>query len=802
MNNNPIQIVLNTSDYIDSPMPDASGSNKEFYPHKDEAFKAHKKEILMNMNELKESLLTKEHHTTFAHVILKPVAWAKSHRPIRGIFKSNKVPYIGGGNIGEMIVEINDDNIDDIISSIQKAEEFTKEMINPKTNKIDFKPSRNKSEVGAINSIRAHDESDKRYFSIEAAFNWMQNVESGRVYFVELFSLSADQLQKSSKINTLHDDFESLLKRFTVETQRHVRTGRNNGSVFYVIYLSDDDNRNIDFHKTLLQTLDQCEIVKKIYLPPIISRSQDTSHKESLKSPVEFPIDLEVDYPVVGIVDTGVAPLECLSQWKIGGSDFVTSTNQDRSHGTFIAGLLSGGSLINPEIKNLNEVPCRFYDLDLYPTTKKEFATNYPRGFIDFLRQLDAEVQDAKSHGVRVFNMSLSLLTSIDDDSYSFYASMIDDICDSNDVIFVLPAGNLTEQFLRDDWPDLHTDVLSMLAKYRYQGKDKILQPCESIRSISVGALDSSIKDKSLKPSKYTRRGPGPSLGIKPDVCHIGGTLKEDTGLYSLSTSENLVSGCGTSYAAPLVAKTLAVLDRQIAGYVPRETLYGLLVHHAKVPSILDKKELKEISRDFVGFGLPPIAEDIVLYDDSSITLVFNGNFTHPHNELSFDLTWPKCLTDEDGKCRGDVAMTLVYSPHCDNRFGNEFIRLNLDACLRQAVENPTTGAIIFKGVPKDSLKSSHEEELIKNGMKWWPTKKFNWRFKGRGTSSSWRIVVESLLRSDVTFPTSGVPFSVLLTITDPKKGGLVFNEVRSSLISAGVKISDIRTSNVIRARG
>ncbi len=251
-----------------------------------------------------------------------------------------------------------------------------------------------------------------------------------------------------------------------------------------------------------------------------------------------------------------------------------------------------------------------------------------------------------------------------------------------------------------------------------------------------------------------------------------------------------------------MVAKTLAVLDRQIAGYVPRETLYGLLVHHAEIPSVLNKKELKEISRDFVGFGLPPIAEDIVLYDDSSITLVFNGNFSHPYHELSFDFTWPKCLTDEDGKCKGDVSMTLVYSPFCDNRFGNEFIRLNLDACLRQAVVNDVTGDVTYKGVPKDSLKSSHEEELIKNGMKWWPSKKFNWRFKGRGLSSSWRIVVESLLRSDVTFPKSGVPFSVILTITDPKKGGLVFNEVRSSLISSGVKITDIRTSNVIRARG
>lgn len=802
MNNNPIQIVLNTSDYIDSPVPEPIGSNKDFYPHQDDAFKAHKKEILTSMNDLKESLLTKEQQVVFAHVSLKPAAWAKSHRPIRGVFKSKKVPYIGGIDIGEMIVEINDKNIDDIIASIEKAEEFTKEKTNPKTKKIEYKPSTYKSEVGAISTIRPHDESDKRNFSIESAFKWMQNIESGNVYFVELFSLIPEQLQNCSKINSLHEDFKKFLKKLPVETQQHIRTGRNSGSIFYVIYLSDKDNCDINFHKMLLQKLEQHEIVKKIHLPPIISASQDKTQKELLESPIDFPINIEVDYPIVGIVDTGVEKLNCLSQWRSGGADFVTTPQQDRSHGTFIAGLISAGNSINPKVKTLNEFPCKFYDLDLYPTNKSEFHSNYPRGFIDFLRQLDAEVQDAKSRGVRVFNMSLSLLTPVEDDSYSFYASMIDDICDSNDVIFVLPAGNLNQQLMREEWPDSHSEALGMLAKYRYQGKDKIFQPCESIRSLSVGALDASIKEKELKPSRYTRRGPGPSLGVKPDLCHIGGSLKEDTGLYSLSPSEKIVSGCGTSYAAPLVAKTLAVLDRQIAGYVPRETLYGLLVHHAQIPSILNKKELKEIARDFVGFGLPPVADDIVLYDDSSITLVFNGTFTHPHNELSFDFAWPKSLTDDDGKCRGDVSMTLVYSPYCDNRFGNEFIRVNLDACLRQAKEDKVTGEIIFKGVAKDTLNSSHEEELIKNGLKWWPTKKFSWRFKGRGSLSSWRIVVESLLRSDVAFPKKGIPFSVLLTITDPKKGGMVFNEVRSSLISAGVNISDIRTSNVIRARG
>lgn len=801
MKNNPIQIVLNTSDYIDSPTPDASGSNKEFYPKKDEAFKRHKNEILNAMVELQTSLLNKEYRALFAHVTLKPSAWAKSHRPNKSIFKSNLVPYVGGGDIGEMIVEINDSNIDAIISSIEKAEEVTNEKFNDKTKKIEYKPSRNKSEVGAISSIREHDESDKRNFSIEMAYKWLQNLDCGMVYFVETFTLGRNQNEKSSKIQELQDDFEALLDMLSIENKKYNRKGKNNGGDYYVIYISEEKNKDIEFHRSLIKTVSNHDAVKKIHLPPILTASQqDILYFNNSVGKVDISVEPDVDYPIVGIVDSGVASIESLDEWRVGGADFVMSSKQDRSHGTFIAGLISAGSVVNPNLKPLKEVPCKYYDLDIYPTNKNTYASNYPRGYIDFLRQLDAEVQDAKVFGVRVFNMSLSLLIPVDDDSYSFFASLIDDISDTNDVIFVLPAGNLTEQLLRDDWPESHAEVLSMLAKYRYLGKDRILQPCESIRSISVGALDPALQEKKLRPSRYTRRGPGPSLGIKPDLCHIGGSLNEDSGLYSLSVSGGVISSCGTSYAAPLVAKTLAVLDKQISGYVSREVLYGLLVHHAQVPKSLSKKELKEISRDFVGFGLPPIAEDIVLYDDSSITLVFNGTLKHPHDLLSFDLTWPQCLTDE-GKCRGDVTMTLIYTPLCDNRFGNEFIRLNLDACLRQAVINEESGEVVFKGVVKDSIKSSHEKELIKNGMKWWPNKKFNWSFKGRGNSSAWRVVIESLLRSDVEFPTEGVPFSVLLTISDPKKGGKVFNEVRSSLVSAGVTMADIRTSNVIRAR-
>src|SRR3546814_9304870 len=75
-------------------------------------------------------------------------------------------------------------------------------------------------------------------------------------------------------------------------------------------------------------------------------------------------------------------------------------------------------------------------------------------------------------------------------------------------------------------------------------------------------------------------------------------------GLFSILPDGSVVDGCGTGYAAPLVAKTAAVLDHAIEGAVSRETLIGLLVHHAELPLPLQYKVLAPTARHMVGFGM------------------------------------------------------------------------------------------------------------------------------------------------------------------------------------------------------
>ncbi|MEN9659194.1 MAG: hypothetical protein RL571_2659 [Pseudomonadota bacterium] len=797
MKNNPVQIVLNVSDYISIPETNPGGKNTDFYANNDNAFASHKQKILSTAYTIKNTINENPNSSVFAHVTLQSEALAKSHRPIRSIFPTGKVEYVGGGQLGEMLVELNSKNIDAVLSAIEKAE--TKTTLVEKDGKISPKPSRNKSEVGAISEIRLHQLSDKRNFSIEKAIEWLSDIRTGGVYFIEtFFDLNKDTTVSSlSNLEEMALSFDNKLKNLDQRIQVLRSNPEWKDIAFYAIKINEEEIKNEQLHKKIITFFEQQSIVKKIHLSPILENSNSTIEINNEEF-FTIPTPNESTYPIVGIIDSGISKTSNLNAWSAGEINFIDDELQDSSHGTFIAGLISAGAALNKNTPQLQETPCKFYDMGLFATDPNEFRKLFPKGFYDFLQQLDFEIPDAKKHGVRIFNMSLSMSLPVEDDSYSFFASVIDEISDNHDVIFVLPAGNLDSAFSRDPWPSTPEDILAMLAKYRHSGKDRILQPCESIRSISVGALEPASEVNALKPSTYTRRGPGPALGIKPDLAQVGGFSKLDAGLYSVNPAGNKVSGCGTSYAAPLVAKSLAILNSSIEGNISREVLISLLIHNANYPKPLNKKELLPIVKDFMGHGIPSATNEIILYDDHSISLVFSGTLK-AKQELKFDFTWPASLINEKGGCRGDVALTLAYTPDCSYKYGHEFVRTNIDCYLRQAEIEKETGEIKYKGRLKSETSKIYERSMIENGMKWWPTKKYKGAFKSIGNSSSWRIVVDSLSRAASTLPEEGINFSAILTISDPKKESDIFNEVRRNLISQGISISDIRAAATIR---
>lgn len=505
-----------------------------------------------------------------------------------------------------------------------------------------------------------------------------------------------------------------------------------------------------------------------------------------------------IPYPVVGIVDAGVSRHTGLLRWSAGSLDYMREPDSERDHGTFIAGLLVNGAAFNPG-QPIESDPCCFFDFDLYSEDHNKLEDNFEQGFLGMMRQLDVQLSSVKPAGLRVINLSLNPEEMTDQNGYSPYAAILDQIADKHDVIFVISAGNLEGLKVRNRWPDSATPALQDLVSYRPLGADRLYVPGETARNLTIGAFEPLDKNGQTRPARYSRRGPATAAGIKPDFAHIGGCVAGGMPLRSIDHVCNLAPSEGTSYAAPLVAKTLALLDQRIEGQQPRELLMAMMFHFARMPALLDDKLLKDVCKDFAGFGMPGSVDSMLATDDTSITLVFKDTLP-VGRELSFDFEWPDVLV-ADGVTRGDVHLTIAYSPPLDRLHQAEFARVNLDAYLRQEQVDDETGEVSFKGRLKPDHPGTLEKNLITHGAKWWPVKHYGRKFSRLGGTSQWRLVVDSLTRAGTDYPEAGVKFAVVLTISDPAKKAPVFSSTRQSLLRGGVNLVDVRTAARARAR-
>jgi hypothetical protein len=265
------------------------------------------------------------------------------------------------------------------------------------------------------------------------------------------------------------------------------------------------------------------------------------------------------------------------------------------------------------------------------------------------------------------------------------------------------------------------------------------------------------------------------------------------------------VENCGTSFAAPSVAATVATLDHRLEHAQTREVLLALPVHRAVRAKSLCHSSLRHISREFVGFGLAPPCDALLVDDPFAITLVFN-EVLHRRQRLEFPFSWPSGLVGKDGSCRGRVDLTLAYTPLLDADHKDEAQRVQLEAYLHQEQVDPATGQVSWQsqlkqdgcGVPQGMNKT--ERYLLMAGLKWSPIKRYTAHMpQGRGTSSNWRLSLDSLTRAGAHYPKEGVPFALVMTIADPKRGAPIHDAVRNTLQAQGLTLADIMVAHRVR---
>ncbi|EJL6313798.1 S8 family peptidase [Vibrio cholerae] len=823
MKNNPLQIVLNPNEYIHKPDPNVGGSQEDFFGGRDEDFVEHKNSLLRQVRNVKESLRSSRRDVAVVKVDLNPSALAKSHRPMKSLLPNTKSPHIGGLKIGSLLFQVSDSSLNWLEQKIYSTEEESNLVYDKYKKKMVYKPSIARSETGAIEKITLYSKDEKVSFSAVEATQWISDKAVCSGYFVELMEF--EDTKSSSSTDTLsnklkHELREQLLRLGAGVVLSPANADSLSSNVFYLrLYSGGHRDSSIDFqnaifdsykhrnyvdydvvrHELLLSILAESAIVKKVWLPPKISRSETLS-KEFFQELI-LPKKVGLDYPKVGLIDSGTAN-SSIAQWKIGESKGFGEMDCDPDHGSQVASLLVGAKALNPHIDHLEDDGCLIYDIWTPIHSEKNSFFEYFDGYGEFFDWLDIEVKEAKRNGIRIFNFSINLRELVRDDNYSYAAAQIDRISQKHDVIFVISAGNLEPIDFRAKWPSqlaIASDI------------DRLQQPAEAISAITVGALNppGSKEHIHCTPTVYSRRGPGVAMGVKPDVVHYGGFYQNLSipGLMSLNSDGQIVSEGGTSFSAPLVAKTLATIENRLNKAVSRNALIALLIHHSNNPDVTNNKSIESsIRRRFVGFGLPCKAQDMLVTDDYAITIMFEGNIKKGE-VAEFKFQWPESLTTDDGKCKGGATLTLVYDPIIKAKFGAEYCRVNVDAALQQEklennkwVYRKNCDSIWKTKVGNDSY---YEKSQIEHGLKWWPVKKYRKEMpQGVGKSSNWRLQVTSTERESGDFPAGGINFCAIITIEDiNKESSKVFDELNQTLRATGVDIRSINVSTNIEVK-
>lgn len=830
-NYGPIQVVLDVRKFLGDRIRNSGGQSKEFFEGNNAGFIAHRGKVQAALGSVRQSLTASSAGPVgFVRVRMKEDALAKSHRPVSSLFPISATPTVGSGDLGELIIQVTPSALERAYTFAGKAEDVL--QYKPKRGKPDVmepNPSRARSEVGAIESVTLWSAADRRSFDIDDAVKWFKSRAVPRAYRVDLFDAQRPDLPRAaSEFNLAGDIVQKLCEQIDESLScgyvaTLFRPDRRSMSRMYVWLFDEpsirhfvpakqlhgvlnrlsDATLSIGAHRQLLSVLDSNPVVRRVSLPVHLKPNATggavraaPAKQHTFQQPIA-----DADYPVVGIIDGGIGHIP--DSWVVHRSDFVRSDHADATHGTEIGSLLVEGQILNGPTICPEPDGCWLADLALIPLNER--YNQYYRSDMDMVQQIELEVQAANvAVNARIFSFSHNFEEPPGGSPvYTELSNGLDRIARDNDVIFVLSAGNAASS--RREWSSNQVAVLSNLVS---SVGDRITAPADSVLNVAVGAINPPdvIGAIAGAPARYSRRGPGFMQLVKPDVAHYGGTCAStnpQTGLQSVSLTGEVGFVHGTSFSAPLVAKALARYDQVSKRALPREALIAMLIHGAKVPGCLEEFNKNDIVRHLVGFGVPANAESMVNGSAHAATLLFYDRMM-PEKDLFFGFDWPQSLVEE-GKCRGNATLTLVYAPPISDAHETELVRVNLEASLQRM--NPSKAK--FEKQCNDTfsdganLSGAREKELVEDGLKWGVVKQTQFSsLRGKGKSSDWRIALKYLLRLGEVFPEDGVPFAMVLTISDPTEVAPVYQDMKIGLSSRNVLTGDIRQpSGRLRAR-
>ncbi len=408
-----------------------------------------------------------------------------------------------------------------------------------------------------------------------------------------------------------------------------------------------------------------------------------------------FRVEVADDLPVIGIIDTGVSSIEPLR-------GVLTTVQYDHTgngafwdesgHGTMVAGLVVFGDTFQKEVRDSYIAKARIAVIK--PIHNEDDVIDIPR--------LLNDISDARrSHGIRIFNMSINLnIVKPYNHSFSTFAYELDRLAFKEDILVIMSVGNYPADDLHTllngrfhpshNYPQFFYDLTSTSADHSCWFTN-IQEPSESLNNLSIGALAGNLEGNNNQdttpaseyPAYYTRKyhfDPAQDVNgtpfqrnqknkhlNKPDMVYEGGDLFSDAaGIEILrspltGTNRYYARSCGTSLATPLVTSLAA----EILHFYPNlstQSVKALLINNAFSPAGKKPPAFQglpiDLYRKLCGFGKPS-RNNLVLTNDDTVVWIVED--TVQYDELKvIPIEVPPFVSESGSKLH--VSATLCYS--------------------------------------------------------------------------------------------------------------------------------------------
>lgn len=570
--------------------------------------------------------------------------------------------------------------------------------------------------------------------------------------------------------------------------------------------------------QAVLDSISDFEALESITFMPKYQVETDCIESENtvdIKTPTAG-----VEYPTIGVLDTGVSKNPYLAPWLL-DDKFSSYPDEliDPMHGSCVSSIILYGDQLQGENWTGNS-GCKIFDATVFPDQKQESIDE------DELVENIREAIKENNH-IKIWNLSLGTAAESDINDFSDFGKALDDIQITNDVIICKSAGNCRN--FEKGYP-----------------KSRVARSGDSVRSLVVGSVAHSKNTHDIAdvnhPSPFTRIGPGPANSIKPDIVSFGGNagMKDgrriENGVNAIAHNGNSVKIIGTSFATPRVTSLLSELNFKINETFNPTLLKALAIHSAKYPTGISLPISERVNQ--MGFGIPDSADEIIYNDPHEITLILQENIARGEFIEILEFPFPESLIDDDGFFYGEIKITLVGQPVLREKQGAEYCQSNLELMFgtyEKIKERDTTKSNILNEIGPDdtknvlldsNYKSAHikdteseyarERVLLNYGKKYQPVKKYSvnlsemkdarqrdslagnrkWYAKIKGT---YRDFAETLAIQDGE--ELNQDFTLIVTIRDTKAQKQVYNEVSRLLAERNFLHSNIKLREEVQIR-